>query len=178
MRDNIYLQLIAVFAPLSLLSIGGGQSVIADINQQTVAIHGWLTQREFVDLFAISRAAPGPGSLLATLIGWKEAGWAGAIVASLALFLPSSLLAFAAMLVWRRHERHPWHQRVRTGLAPVATGLILASSLTVLRAASSTWPIWVLALAALAVFMSRPKVNPLLVLFAAGMLNVLLGSVK
>lgn len=86
MRDNIYLQLIAVFAPLSLLSIGGGQSVIADINQQAVAIHGWMTQREFIDLFAISRAAPGPGSLLATLIGWKEADWAGAVVASLALF--------------------------------------------------------------------------------------------
>jgi len=178
MRDNIYLQLIAVFAPLSLLSIGGGQSVIADINQQAVAIHRWLTQREFVDLFAISRAAPGPGSLLATLIGWKAAGWTGAIIASLALFLPSSLLAYAATRVWRRHDRHPWHRRAQTGLAPVATGLILASSLTVLRAASSTWSIWVLALAALAVFMSRSRINPLFVLFAAGMLNVLLGKIN
>ncbi|MFM0674507.1 hypothetical protein [Paraburkholderia sediminicola] len=42
MRDNIYLQLIAVFAPLSLLSLGGGQSIVADINQQAVAIHGWV----------------------------------------------------------------------------------------------------------------------------------------
>ncbi|WP_028207541.1 chromate transporter [Paraburkholderia nodosa] len=178
MRDNIYLQLIAVFAPLSLLSIGGGQSVIADINQQAVAIHSWLTQREFVDLFAISRAAPGPGSLLATLIGWKEAGWTGAFVASLALFVPSSLLAFAATLLWRRHDRHPWHRRVQTGLAPVATGLIMASSLAVLRAAASTWSVWVLALAALAVFMSRSRINPLFVLFAAGMLNVLLGKIN
>jgi chromate transporter len=55
-RDNIYIQLIAVFAPLSLLSLGGGQSIVADINQQAVAIHGWVTQAEFVDLFAISRA--------------------------------------------------------------------------------------------------------------------------
>lgn len=178
MRDNIYLQLIAVFAPLSLLSIGGGQSVIADINQQAVAIHGWMTQREFIDLFAISRAAPGPGSLLATLIGWKEAGWAGAVVASLALFLPSSLLALAATHLWRRHNRHPWHQRIQAGLAPVATGLILAGSLTVLRAASSTWSVWVLALAALAVFMSSARINPLIVLLVAGMLNVLLGKIN
>lgn len=176
MRDNIYLQLLAVFAPLSLLSIGGGQTIVADIHHQAVTIHGWLTQREFVDLFAISRAAPGPGSLMATLIGWKEAGWSGAVVASLAFFLPSSLLAFAATLMWRRHERHPWHRRAQTGLAPVATGLILASSLTVLRAASSTWPVWVLALSALAVFVSRLKVNPLLVLFTAGLLNVLAGK--
>ena len=176
MRDNIYLQLLAVFVPLSLLSIGGGQTVVADIHNQAVTIHGWLTQQEFVDLFAISRAAPGPGSLMATLIGWKEGRWSGAVVASLAFFLPSSLLAFAATLVWRRHERHPWHRRAQTGLAPVATGLILASSLTVLRAASSTWPVWVLALCALAVFVSRLKVNPLVVLFAAGLLNVLVSK--
>ena len=81
MRDNLYLQLIAVFAPLSLLSIGGGQSIVADINQQAVVIHHWVTQAEFVDLFAISRAAPGPGALLTTLIGWKTSGWLGALVA-------------------------------------------------------------------------------------------------
>ncbi|HEY4298873.1 MAG TPA: chromate transporter [Paraburkholderia sp.] len=177
MRDNVYVQLLAVFVPLSLLSIGGGQTIVAAIDHQAVAVHGWLTQREFVDLFAISRSAPGPGSLLATLVGWKAAGWAGAMVASLALFVPSSLLAFGATLLWRRHDRHPWHRRAQTGLAPVATGLILASSLTVLRAASSTWPVWVLALAALAVFVSRLKVNPLFVLFTAGLLNVLLGKI-
>jgi len=177
MRDNVYLQLIAVFVPLSLLSIGGGQTIVAAIEHQAVIVHGWLTQREFVDLFAISRSAPGPGSLMATLVGWKAAGWPGAAVASLALFVPSSLLAFVATLLWRRHDRHPWHRRAQIGLAPVATGLILASSLTVLRAASSTWPVWVLALSALAVFVSRPKVSPLFVLFTAGLLNVLVGKI-
>lgn len=177
MRDNVYLQLLAVFVPLSLLSIGGGQTIIAAVDHQAVTIHGWLTQREFVDLFAISRSAPGPGALMATLVGWKAAGWLGAAVASLAFFVPSSLLAYVATLLWRRHDRHPWHRRAQTGLAPVATGLILASSLTVLRAASSTWPVWVLALSALAVFASRLKVNPLVVLFAAGLLNVLVGKI-
>ncbi len=58
--------LLAVFAPLSLLTIGGGQSVVADIQRQVVDVHHWMTAREFVDLFAISRMTPGPGSLLAT----------------------------------------------------------------------------------------------------------------
>ncbi|GAB2900268.1 chromate transporter [Paraburkholderia jirisanensis] len=177
MRDNLYLQLIAVFAPLSLLSIGGGQSIVADINQQAVVIHHWVTQQEFVDLFAISRAAPGPGALLTTLIGWKTAGWLGALIASLALFVPSSLLAYVAALAWSRHDRHPWHAIAEHGLAPIATGLILASSFSVLRAASSTWIIWGLALVALAVFMARPKVNPLIVLFGAGLVNVAIGRI-
>jgi chromate transporter len=176
-RDNIYLQLAAVFAPLSLLSLGGGQSIVADINQQAVAIHGWVTQAEFVDLFAMSRAAPGPGALLTTLIGWKAAGLMGAVVASLALFVPSSLLAYGATLAWTRHHQHPWHRTAERGLAPVATGLILASAFSVMRASSSTWMIWGLAAVALVIFLARPKLNPLAVLFAVGLVNVALGPI-
>jgi chromate transporter len=175
MRDNLYLQLIAVFAPLSLLSLGGGQSIVADINQQAVSIHGWVTQSEFVDLFAISRAAPGPGALLTTLIGWQVSGWFGAIVASLALFVPSSVLAYGATLAWTRHHQHPWHRVAERGLAPVATGLIFASAFSVLRSSSATWPILSLAAIALAWFVALPRMNPLVVLFAAGIANAGLG---
>ncbi len=45
-----------VFAPLSLLSFGGGNAVIADIAQQSIAVHHWTSEREFADLFALSRA--------------------------------------------------------------------------------------------------------------------------
>ena len=93
MDENIYWQLILVFLPLSLVAVGGGQSVVAGINAQVVEIHHWVSQRQFVDLFAISRAAPGPGSLLATLIGWRVGGLGGAVASSLAFFLPTSLLA-------------------------------------------------------------------------------------
>src|SRR6201994_4662890 len=109
MRASVLWQLLGVFAPLSLLAFGGGQSVVADIEHQALA-HGWMTQAEFVDLFAISRAAPGPGALLTTLIGWKAAGFLGAVIASLALFVPSSVLAYGATLAWTRHKQHPWHR--------------------------------------------------------------------
>src|SRR5512146_982606 len=89
-----------VFAPLSLLSFGGGNAVLPDIAQQSIAVHHWTSEREFADLFALSRAAPGPGSMLATLIGWKIAGIAGALVATIAFYLPSALLVFGAARVW------------------------------------------------------------------------------
>ena len=57
------LALVLVFVPLSLLSIGGGASLLADMEHQSVGVHGWTTPREFADLFAISRAAPGPGTM-------------------------------------------------------------------------------------------------------------------
>jgi len=86
--SNTSLALIRVFVPLSLVSFGGARTIIPDIERQTVSVHGWLTHREFIEMFAISRAAPGPGVTLVTLIGWKADGWLGALVASLAIYVP------------------------------------------------------------------------------------------
>src|SRR5258708_8203843 len=110
------LALAVVFAPLSLLSFGGGNAVIADIAQQSIAVHHWTSEREFADLFALSRAAPGPGSMLATLIGWKVAGIPGALVATTAYYLPSALLVFGAARLLGR-----W--RGSLGCAPGDAGL-------------------------------------------------------
>ncbi len=133
------LALLLVFAPLSLVSLGGGPSVFAEMQRQGVEVHGWLNDREFLDLFAISRAAPGPGSLIAALIGWKAAGVVGALVAALALYLPSSLLLCAFGHWWRRHRASPWRGIIEGGLAPVAVGLIFAGVLTLLQGEGNSW---------------------------------------
>ena len=80
--------------PLSLVSVGGGQTLVADIHRQVVDHHHWLTEQQFVDAFAISRMSPGPGTLLVTLLGWDVAGAWGAVVASCAIFIPSALLVY------------------------------------------------------------------------------------
>ena len=175
MRASVLWQLLSVFAPLSLLAFGGGQSIVADIDQQALA-HGWMTQAQFVDLFAISRAAPGPGALLATLVGWKAGGWAGAAVASLALFVPSSVLAYAMSALWRRFDGHPATRVIEAALAPVAAGLLVAGAIAVIRASSGSATVWGIALAALAVFVWRPKLNPLAVLALAGVAGALIGG--
>src|ERR1700749_3360380 len=112
------LALALVFAPLSLLSVGGGASLLAEIEHQSVSVHQWTTQREFADLFAISRAAPGPGTMLSTLIGWKVAGLTGALVATVVLFLPSSLLVYGLARLWGRWRGSVWHSAVERGLSP------------------------------------------------------------
>jgi len=127
------LTLVLVFVPLSLLSIGGGASLLADMEHQSVAVHGWTTAREFADLFAISRAAPGPGTMLSALIGWKAAGWRGAVTATIALYLPSSLLVYGAARLWGRWRGTVWHTAVERGLSPVAAGLLLSGGIAVLR---------------------------------------------
>jgi chromate transporter len=156
--------LLITFAPLSLVSIGGGPSVLAEMHHQAVVVHGWVTQREFADLFAISRAAPGPGALLATLIGWQAAGWQGALLASLAFFLPSSLLVYGAAHIWNRWRASPWHAAVEAGFAPVAAGLVLAGALAILQSASAGPLSWGIALFVAACRIWRPHLHPLALL--------------
>jgi chromate transporter len=171
MKSEDVWALIAAFAPLSLMAFGGNLSVLAPIQQQSVNVHGWLTPKEFTEFFALSRSSPGPGAMIVTLIGWKVAGWVGALVATLSLYLPSFTLALVVSRVWEKYRGRNWHTALQKGLTPIAGGLILAAIVSVLRLLNS--PIMVaVAFASFACFLVRPKLNPLIMLAAGGMVAI------
>jgi chromate transporter len=163
MREPSLTNILLLLAPLSLMTVGSGQSIMADL-QANVVGNGWLTQKEFLDVFAIGRMAPGPNSILVTLIGWKVAGLSGAIIASIGIFLPSSLLLYSFMNVWARFRGAPWQIALERGLAPIASGLIIASSLALIQHAEGGWIAWVLSAIATGIALWLP-INPLLLIF-------------
>jgi chromate transporter len=165
--DDLLLTIFLIMLPLSFLSIGGGASIIAPLQNQTVNVHQWMTSREFIDIFAISRAAPGPGSILVTLIGWKVAGWWGAIVATLGIFVPSSVLCYGVSMVWTRYRGTIIHTAFERGLAPIGIGLLMSGAITVLRTAETGWTGLVIAALSTGVLVWK-SIHPLLVLAAGG----------
>jgi len=166
MREGALWPLIAVFVPFSLVSIGGGPSIFAAIQVQSVEVEHWTSAREFVDIFAISRAAPGPGSMLVTLIGWKVAGWAGAFVATFALFAPSSLLCYGVAKVWSRYRDRTWSRALEAGLAPIGAGLIFAGILAIFRVSGGGALSAGVALVAGAALWRLPRLHPVVALAA------------
>lgn len=169
MRDNMLLALIAVFVPFSLISIGGGSAIIAGVQHEAVGVHHWVTAREFLDLFAISRAAPGPGTMIATLIGWKAAGWAGAIVATLAIFLPSCLLCYIITRWSNSHREKKWHRALREGLAPIGVGLTIAGAISIFRLSDGGVFAAGISVASAALMVLLPRVPTLAVLALGGL---------
>lgn len=138
MIDPILLRLCLFFVPLSLVSFGGTPTILPELQRYTVDVTGWLSRPDFINIFALSQIAPGPGTFIATLVGWKVAGWSGALVATLAFSLPSSLLFFGITAFFRSGRAALWGARVEQGLVPVAIGLIIAGSYSVLSTIGSS----------------------------------------
>ena len=168
--------IVLVMAPLSLLSFGGGASILAPLHDAFVLHYKWLTAREYVDYFAISRTSPGPGAMLVTLIGWKLAGWPGAVVATLSIFLPSSLLCYRIAKVWNRHRGTPLHRALEAGLLPVGVGLTFAGAIITQHTSGTGLVGWGIAVAAASLLMWR-SLHPLLVLACGGALMLVLRAV-
>lgn len=161
-------QIAAVFSVSSLLSIGGANTIVPHLQAQTVQDHAWLSDRQFVDCFAIAQVTPGPNTLLATLLGYRAAGVSGAIVATLAMTLPAVLLAWIVSVFWMRTGKARWHAALEHGLAPLGVGLVAAAAVIVARAVDHSAGAWALTLAALAVLVAT-RVNPLIVVLAGGL---------
>ncbi len=162
----------AVFASLSLVSIGGGNTVLPEIHRTAVRDQQWMTDQQFADIYAISEAAPGPSSMISSLVGYKAAGLPGAIVAIASILGPSSLLMYVACLTWERFRTAKWRIAFERGLAPVSLGLLFSSGFTVVRSSDHTAVAYAITLVAM-VLLVRTKISPLLIMAAAGVLGAL-----
>jgi chromate transporter len=153
------------FAAISLIAVGGGIAVLPEMNRLVVDVHGWMSDAQFAQLFALAQAAPGPNVLVVGLIGWKVAGLAGLLVALTAMTLPSGLLAYGFARFRRQLGGAGWLRLIEKGLVPVAVGLVLSSGLILAQGAAHDWLTGSLALAS-AVFVLRTNLSPLWVLGA------------
>lgn len=170
MKGTDLSQLAAHFGLLSLLAVGGVNAVVPEMHRQAVDVAGWMTGRQFADLFAIAQLAPGPNVMIVTLIGYQVAGFAGALVATVAMCGPSCFFAYFAAQAWRRFEGARWRMVTQAALVPVSVGLIAASALVLARAAGQTWTAVALT-AATAGVCYFTRINPLWMFALAAVLG-------
>jgi chromate transporter len=163
---SVALQICLLFGSASLLSIGGGNSVVPEIELQAVAYH-WLNSAQFADLFAIAQAAPGPSILIVTLVGYSAAGVLGAILATIAMVLPAGVLVFICARSWQRAGTAPWRIAFEHGMAPIAVGLVAASGIIIARGVDHSLLQFVLTTLATVIFCTT-KLSPIVVVAAAG----------
>jgi chromate transporter len=162
------LQICLLFGTASLLSVGGGNSVVPEIQLRAVDTYHWLSAVQFGDLFAIAQAAPGPSMLLVTLVGYKAAGVVGALLATVAMILPAGVVVHLVARFWQSSSGARWHLAMERGLAPVAIGLVAASGAIIARTTEHS-PAQLALTAAATLVLCATKLNPLFLVAAAGL---------
>jgi chromate transporter len=158
------------FLLLSLLSIGGANAIIPEIQRRAVDVEHWMTSADFVQMFALSQAAPGPNVLIVSLVGWKAAGIAGAVVAMAAMCVPSSLLTYQVARVWDRFRHAPLRLAIQRALAPITIGLIVSSGYVLTRTIDHDWRAFAVTGVTLALTLAT-RLHPLWMLAAAAALG-------
>ena len=154
------------FALLSLMAIGGVGAMLPDMQRYVVEANHWLSATQFADAYALGQAAPGPNMMFVTLLGWQLHGLAGAIVATVAVILPPVLLTLAFMHLNAHNPEARLGRAMRSGLGPIAIGLVLSSGLILAQSADRDWRSGLLTLATVGL-MLRTRLNPVW-LIAAG----------
>ena len=158
-------------ALLSSISFGGFPTVLPDVRNFVVATHGWVTDQEFSNFFALAQAIPGPNMILMmSFVGWHVWGLPGAIASAFATFGPPCTIYFASYRLWDRFREARWQPIVRNGLVPVSIGLVIASG-TVMVGASYTGWASLSASGTAMVLMLSTRINPLWMLLAGGTLG-------
>ncbi|NMB02201.1 MAG: chromate transporter [Firmicutes bacterium] len=148
----IFWQLFTSFLKIGLFTLGGGYAMLALI-QQEILNHGWMTAQEFVDVVGIAEVTPGPIAInSATFVGFRSAGIPGALVASLAVVLPSLISVAIVSRVWEKYKDSQAVKSMFSGVRPVVVGLvaaagILLSKATLEHAGSLGSQIWTLIIA-------------------------------
>ena len=162
--------LISTFGLMSLFAVGGANAAIPEMHRIAVELNHWMTDRQFADIYAISQLSPGPNVLIVTLIGYAVAGFGGALIATLAMCVPTAALAYYVSRWLRRSTTSRWPSIIQTALVPLSIGLMAASALIVAQTADRNWTAVVLTLAVAAAAYAT-RVNPLWLLLAGGLLG-------
>lgn len=193
----IFLQLFKTFFVIGLFTIGGGYAMLSLIEAQTVSVHGWLTEGEFIDIVGISQMTPGPiGINSATFVGYSVLQGQGAneflcilgsLCSTIAVVLPSFIIMMIFVKMYTRLSSNGVFKGVMSGMKPAVVGLIGAAALIMMVRASfdggfeiglmhenfPDWKSWIIFAAAFAVSMWT-KLSPILVIVAAGAIGFII----
>lgn len=185
----IFLRLIWSYLIIGLFGFGGGYAMLALIENQIVG-HGWITEKMFTDIVAISQMTPGPiGINSATYIGFVAPqengfdgwGWgiAGSLLCTLVVVLPSAVLVTYTSHLIRRHRESIYIKGMFAGLRPVVVGLIASAAMLLMNGANFgtaprdvAWSVAICVAAFCAQFFA--KIHPILTIIGAGVAGLII----
>jgi chromate transporter len=170
------LSLFLFFAKASLFVFGSGLAIVPFLYAGVVQEHRWLNDREFMDAVAVAMITPGPVVIMVAFIGYLVAGWTGASLAALGVFLPTYLVVIFLAPVYHRYARVEMVRHFVAGVTSAAAGALAGATLVLAGRSIIDLPtIFIAIFAFLALKLKSPEA---LVVLGAGVLAWCLQAVS
>lgn len=169
---NIFIQLAVSFFTIGLAAFGGGYAIMSFLQHEVVR-HGWMSTERFADLIAISQSTPGPIAInLATFVGYETGGIPGALLATLAVSLPGTILITLIALFFFHFYERPAAQAVFKGLRPAVVGLIAAAAWHIGCVAMVNW-VAVAVFAVCCLLIMKWRIHPVFLVIGSAIAGIL-----
>jgi chromate transporter len=138
------------FTKAGAFVFGSGLAIVPFLYGGVVQQHGWLDDKQFLDAVAVAMLTPGPVVITVAFIGYIVAGFAGATVAAIGVFLPVYLFVVIPFPWFDRWSGNPQVKAFVDGVTAAASGAIAGACVVLARRAIFDWPTALIALGALA----------------------------
>ena len=123
--SKIISELFFTFARIGLFTFGGGYAMIGLIEEQCVERKKWITHEDMMNITVIAESTPGPIAInCATFVGYRQAGFTGAVAATLGMVLPAFLILFGISQFLDHFLEIRWIASAFRGIQ-IAVGLII-----------------------------------------------------
>lgn len=121
-------KLFSAFFKIGLFTFGGGYAMLPMLQREVVQHHGWVTEEEVLDYYAIGQCTPGVIAVnTATFVGTKLAGALGGAVATFAVVLPSLIIITAISTVLQNFSSYEMVQHAFAGIRVAVAALVVTS---------------------------------------------------
>ncbi len=169
---RLYLDLFRSFFRVGILTFGGGYAMLPILRREVVENHGWCTDEELADYYAVGQCTPGIIAVnTATFIGCRQAGILGGILATYSLTLPSFIIILLIAAVLNNFAEYPVVKNAFAGIRVAVVALVLNAVLKLLKT-SVTDKLTLCIFIAVTLLATIFTVSPVIFVLAAGLLGV------
>jgi chromate transporter len=167
-----------IFAKIGAFTLGGGYAMVPLIQSEVVDKKEWVKKDEFIDILAVAQSTPGALAVnMASFIGYRLKGVAGAVSATLGCVLPSFITILIIAAFFTRVMGQRIVERAFMGIRPAVAALIAFSVIKIAKT-SNIKPLWYIVSAVAVLFIIFVDMDPILIILLSGVFGVIFGVIK
>ncbi len=169
---KILIDLFLIYFKIGMFSFGGGYAILAFVQREIIFDHHWMQLDEFIDVVAISQITPGPIAVnAATYVGYKLAGFLGALFATVGVISVSMILIIFAASILEKNKDSKYVKGLFKGLRPAVLGMIAAAVYNIGKSEIFDLKTSVMAILVFLVAI-KVRLHPVIVILISGIIGI------